>query len=73
MYMYMHTCERYKCNMSCNNVYSIVNLNLMTLLHLFHVTCTKILYVYLIGQFAPSLLLCCLFSLFIFNLSVLAC
>ena len=21
MYMYMYTCELYKCNMSCNNVY----------------------------------------------------
>ena len=21
MYMYMYTCELYKCNMSCNNIY----------------------------------------------------
>ena len=25
MYMYMYTCELYKCNMSCNNVYIFWN------------------------------------------------
>ena len=30
MYMYMYTCELYKCNMSCNNVY-ILSGNLKTL------------------------------------------